>query len=343
MIEKVISRSVKAIFTGGLVASAGLMATQAYAQEQKAEAVVITGTRITTPGTTSNSPITSLSAADIQAAQPVAVEEFFKGIPAAVPAIGPGTNNGTGGAATIDMRGLGSNRTLVLVNGRRLVPYNLSGVVDTNAIPVSLLSRVDLMTGGASVVYGADAVAGVVNFNLKKNFRGFEVNTSTGVSGDRDAKRNRIDVTMGAALDEGKGNVALSLGKTKVDPFTQSQRSWSRQGIASTTGTVQGSNTTVPAQITVAKGTGGTDTFISGVTLPYNFVTDYYYGTYDFGFDNILPNENQNSPVIPLVYPWNAATKIPGAQVQAAPILILPLTRPRERSATRKLFLVGEK
>lgn len=287
MIEKTISRSVRAIFACGLVASTGLIAEQAFAQEQKVEAVVITGTRITTPGTTSNSPITSLSAADIQAAQPVAVEEFFKGIPAAVPSIGPGTNNGTGGAATIDMRGLGSNRTLVLVNGRRLVPYNLSGVVDTNAIPVSLLNRVDLMTGGASVVYGADAVAGVVNFNLKKNFRGFEVNTSTGVSEEGDAKRKRIDITMGAALDGGKGNVALSLGKTKVDPFTQSQRSWSRQGIASTTGTVQGSNTTVPAQITVAKGTGGTDTLAGAWQVdPAKGMLVQPVGTFNFNPDN---------------------------------------------------------
>lgn len=291
IVEKILSRSLRLMFTGGVVASMGVMALPATAQEKKMETVVVTGTRITTPGTTSNSPISSITAAEIQTSQPVAVEEFFKGIPAAVPAIGPGTNNGTGGAATIDMRGLGSNRTLVLVNGRRLVPYNLGGVVDTNAIPVSLLSRVDLMTGGASVVYGADAVAGVVNFNLKKNFRGFEVNTSTGVSGDRDAKRNRVDITMGAALDEGRGNVAISLGKTRVDPFTQSQRSWSKQGIASTTGLVQGSNTTVPAQITVAKGTGGTDTLAGAFQVDpakgllvqpvdtYNYNPDNYYNT----------------------------------------------------------------
>jgi iron complex outermembrane receptor protein len=97
-----------------------------------------------------------------------------------VPSIGPGTNNGTGGAATIDLRGLGANRTLVLINGRRMVPFSLDGTVDTNSIPIALLSRVDLLTGGASVAYGADAVAGVINFNLKKNFTGFDVTTSYG-------------------------------------------------------------------------------------------------------------------------------------------------------------------
>jgi iron complex outermembrane receptor protein len=292
MIEKVLSRSMRIMFTGSVVASIGIVALPATAQEKKVETVVVTGTRITTPGTTSNSPISSISAAEIQSSQPVAVEEFFKGLPAAVPAIGAGTNNGTGGAATIDLRGLGSNRTLVLLNGRRLVPYNLSGVVDTNAIPVALINRVDLMTGGASVVYGADAISGVVNFNLKKNFTGFEVNTSMGTTDKGDAKRNRTDITFGANLDDGRGNVVVSLGKTKVDPFTQSSRTWSQQGIASTTGLVQGSGTTVPAAITVAKplttgttalsGTWQVDPATGKLVQPvntFNFNPDNYYNT----------------------------------------------------------------
>ena len=199
MIEKILSRSMRLMFTGGVVASMGAMALPAMAQEKKVETVVVTGTRITSPGTTSNSPIGSITAEEIKSSQPVAVEEFFKGLPAAVPAIGPGTNNGSGGAATIDLRGLGSNRTLVLVNGRRIVPYDLGGTVDTNSIPVALLSRVDLVTGGASVVYGADAVSGVANFNLKKNFQGFEVNSSYGSTSKGDAQRYRTDVTMGAS------------------------------------------------------------------------------------------------------------------------------------------------
>lgn len=258
IVEKILSRSLRLMFTGGVVASMGVMALPAMAQEKKMETVVVTGTRITTPGTTSNSPIASITAAEIQTTQPVAVEEFFKGLPAAVPAIGPGVNNGTGGGATIDLRGLGTNRTLVLVNGRRFVPFNLAGVVDTNSIPVALVNRVDLMTGGASVVYGADAISGVVNFNLKKNFKGFEVNSSYGSTSKGDAQRYRTDVTMGATLDEGRGNVTLSLGKSKVDPLTQADRSWSQKGINSTNGLIQGSGTTIPAAISTAKGADGT-------------------------------------------------------------------------------------
>ncbi|WP_395005543.1 TonB-dependent receptor domain-containing protein [Undibacterium sp.] len=259
MIEKILSRSMRLMFTGGVVASMGVMALPAVAQDKKIETVVVTGTRITSPGTTSNSPIGSITAEEIKSSQPVAVEEFFKGLPAAVPAIGPGTNNGSGGAATIDLRGLGSNRTLVLVNGRRIVPYDLGGTVDTNSIPIALLSRVDLVTGGASVVYGADAVSGVANFNLKKNFQGFEVNSSYGSTSKNDAKRYRTDITMGASLDEGRGNVVLSLGRTKSDPLTQGARSYGLSALNSISGAPDGSGTTVPAAMSTTKGTGGTD------------------------------------------------------------------------------------
>ncbi len=174
---------------------------------------------------------------------------MIRGLPSAVPAIGPGTNNGTGGGATIDLRGLGSNRTLVLLDGRRLVPFDLNGVVDTNSIPVALLQSVDVVSGGASAVYGADAVSGVVNFQLKKNFQGVEISSTYGGSERGDAKRRRTDLTIGSALADGKGNVALSIGATSTDAVTQGKRSWGEVSRSSTTGNPQGSFTTVPAYL----------------------------------------------------------------------------------------------
>lgn len=255
--EKAISRAVRLSL---LVAGVGAFVQPVFAQEQETPAVVqVTGTRIISPGITSNSPISSITAAEIQSTQPVAVEEFFKALPAAVPAIGQGTNNGTGGAATIDLRGLGSNRSLVLINGRRLVPYNLNGTVDTNAIPIALLNRVDLVTGGASVVYGADAVAGVANFNLKRNFTGIDLTTSYGASADeRDAKRRRTDLTMGSSLADGRGNVVLSIGKTTSDPLTQGERPFGQASLSSTNGLPSGSGTTVPSAFSTGIGPGGT-------------------------------------------------------------------------------------
>jgi iron complex outermembrane receptor protein len=237
------------VYSGVLAAlgtMSALVGTAAMAQDQRIE---VTGSRIKTIGAVSNSPITSVGSSEINSSQPIAVEEVIRGLPAAIPAIGPGTNNGSGGIATIDLRGLGPQRTLVLINGRRAVPSDLTGRVDTNAIPVALLERIDLVTGGASAVYGADAVAGVVNFVLKKNFSGIEAQTTYGISEQGDSKRYRTDVTLGANVAEGRGNVALSFGTTRTNPLTQGERPFGLFSISSTTGLSGGSSITVPAVV----------------------------------------------------------------------------------------------
>jgi outer membrane receptor protein involved in Fe transport len=259
--EKKMSLALRTVFAGGMLVGLPALMQTALAQElasTKIEQVQVTGTRITTPGTTSTSPISSISAEEIRQSQPIAVEEVIKNLPAALPSIGPGTNNGTGGGATIDLRGLGANRTLVLINGRRMVPFNLNGTVDTNAIPIALLSRVDLLTGGASVAYGADAVAGVVNFNLKKNFTGIDISTTYGgTTKYHDGKRKRTDLTMGANLDDGRGNVVLSIGKTSSDPVTQGSRPYGVTSLSSVTGLATGSDTAIPGTFIITPANGG--------------------------------------------------------------------------------------
>lgn len=233
------------ISLGVLVALGSTMGALS-AHAQSSERVEITGSRIKSIGAASNSPITSVGSAEINSSQPVAIEEVIRGLPAAIPAIGPGTNNGSGGIATIDLRGLGPQRTLVLINGRRAVPADLTSRVDTNAIPVALLERIDLVTGGASAVYGADAVAGVVNFVLKKNFSGIEAQTTYGVSEQGDAKRYRSDVTLGANLADGRGNVAMSFGTTRTNPLRQGDRPFGQFSVSSVTGLLGGSPIAVP-------------------------------------------------------------------------------------------------
>lgn len=228
-----------------------LSAMPALAQEastEKLERIEITGSRIKSVGSDSTSPISSVGKEDIAIKQPVAVEELVRGLPSAYPAIGPSMNNGSTGIASIDLRGLGSNRTLVLVNGRRMVPANLGGVVDTNNVPVSLLERVDLVTGGASAVYGADAVSGVVNFVTKRNFSGIEA-TSLYSSSDRgDAQRYKNDLTMGVNLPDGRGNVVLHVGNTRTQPLQLAQRDYAVTALSSSNGKPGGfSGTAVPA------------------------------------------------------------------------------------------------
>jgi outer membrane receptor protein involved in Fe transport len=215
------------------------------------EEIVVTGSRIRIPGLESNSPITTISAAEMNFSQPVAAEEILKMLPAVVPAIGPGTNNGANGGSTIDLRNLGSERTLVLLDGRRITPFDLNGLVDTNVIPVQLLERADLVTGGASAVYGADAVSGVVNFILKRNFEGLTASTSYGISDEWDASRKRADIIMGGNFADDRGNVVVSVGYTDTEKLLQGDRPLGMFSLSSTTGAVQGSGTDVPAQLSV--------------------------------------------------------------------------------------------
>ena len=236
------------ISTGVLVALGGALtfgAVPAFAQTT--DRVEVTGTRIKSITNTSSSPVTSVGKADIDTVQPVAIEELVRGMPAAYPAIGPSVNNGSNGTATIDLRGMGSNRTLVLINGRRIVPATLDGVVDTNTVPVSLLERVDIVTGGASAVYGADAVAGVVNFVTKRNFSGVEGTTLYSLSGSNDARRIKNDLTLGANLADGAGNVVMHVGNTRTTALRLADRDYANTVISSSTGNPGGySGTSVP-------------------------------------------------------------------------------------------------
>ena len=249
-----VNRAALAALGGGTLLSLGVV---------QAQTIEITGTRIRSADLVSNSPVSTVTAAELNALQPAAVEEVIKNLPVAVPAMGPGMNNGSTGGARIDLRGLGAGsssapRTLVLLNGRRLVPFDRFGYVDTNTIPLALLDRVELVTGGASAVYGADAVAGVVNFITRRQFSGVELSGSYGVSGEGDAKRWRTDLAMGSSLADGRGSVMLGIGRTRTDPLTQGERPSGLVSLSSTTGNPSGSGTDVPAQFLGLPGGLGT-------------------------------------------------------------------------------------
>lgn len=235
------------VVQGAALALGGLAVVAADAQENLAlEELVVTGTRIRTPGLESSSPIASISAETLNSTLPINVEEVMRTVPGLQPAIGQFTNNGSNGFATVDLRGLGTNRNLVLINGRRVVPATLGGSVDTNVIPIGLLERVDVVTGGASTVYGSDAITGVLNFITVKNFNGIEISGSYGESEQGDSARQRTDLILGADLADGRGNVVLSVGYTKTDPLKQGERDFGFFSINSRNGAAQGSATGVP-------------------------------------------------------------------------------------------------
>jgi len=273
-----------------LVAGALSLAAPVFAQTTREDSeevktldnIVVTGTLASGPGVVANSPISSYSAEDLQRTQTVNVEEFLRLVPGAVPVIGSGTNNGNGGGATIDLRGLGSNRTLVLINGRRLVPFNLTGSADSNTIPIALIDRIDLVTGGASAVYGADAISGVINFILKNNFEGAEIAAQYGMSSEGDGDRQRVDLTLGANVADGRGNVVLSVGKTKTDPVFQGDRPIGEVALSSTTGLPSGSTTAIPAIFTsLPGGLGNRQIAANGSLVPI-------YETFNFNPVNLF-------------------------------------------------------
>ncbi|WP_269714012.1 TonB-dependent receptor plug domain-containing protein [Caulobacter sp. NIBR2454] len=202
-----------------------MSATTAYAQDDVAvEEIVVTGSRIARPDLVSTSPVATVGEQELKQSGVVNTENLLNTLPQAVPGITSTVNNGSGGAATVNLRGLGSNRTLVLVDGKRQTPTTQAGTVDLNLIPPALISRVEVVTGGASAVYGSDAIGGVVNFVLKKDFEGFQFTAGYQNTDDLDAPIYSVDATMGASFDEGKGNVVLSLGYNDREPLTQGKR-----------------------------------------------------------------------------------------------------------------------
>ena len=169
-------------------APAMLFSPAAFSQEKQAsesmEEVIVTGTRITVPGVTSSSPIYTVDSASIEKLQQPEVEMILRRLPIALPSDGQNANNGTAGAATVNLRGLGTQRNVILIDGKRLTPYNFNGLVDTSIIPTALLERVDIVTGGASTSYGSDAISGAINFVMKRDFEGVAIGTDISQTGE---------------------------------------------------------------------------------------------------------------------------------------------------------------
>ncbi len=239
------------------ILGASLIATAAFAQDapQGAEAeatdtIVVTGSLIKNPNLERSTPVTATSADQIELKQNNTAEDILREIPGIVPSIGSAVNNGNGGASFVDLRGLGSNRNIVLLDGDRLVPAELNGRFDLNNIPVALIERVETLTGGASTTYGADAISGVVNFITKSDFSGLEGTISNQLTEQGDGNYFRADVTMGANFDDGKGNAVFSIGYQQSDPVYQGDRSFSVFNVDSYSGAIGGSGTATPSRFT---------------------------------------------------------------------------------------------
>ncbi|MEM8981688.1 MAG: TonB-dependent receptor [Pseudomonadota bacterium] len=220
----------KAIYAGAAVTAAASLTPVAYAQSEGADAVeeiVVTGSRIAKKDFTSNAPVATVDSEQIQLTNTINTESLLNTLPQAVPGLDRTSNNPGNGTATVDLRGLGSNRTLVLINGRRVVPTTSGGSVDINSIPNALIENIEVLTGGASAVYGSDAVAGVVNFILKDDFEGVAVTGGYEITQEGDAGIYSADITLGANLADDRGNVTFNLSYTDREDLFQGDRDFS--------------------------------------------------------------------------------------------------------------------
>jgi len=192
------------------------------------DVIIVTGSRIARPTLDSPIPVTTMTAQDLTRRGQTNVGDILNDLPSLRSTYSQSNSTqyiGTAGLNFLDLRGLGVPRTLVLVNGRRHVTSSEGDfLVDTNTIPTDLIDRVDIVTGGSSAVYGSDAMAGVVNFVLKRDFDGISLNAQSGISSHGDRGTHRISGTFGHNFGDGRGNIALSLDYTDADTLLFTDR-----------------------------------------------------------------------------------------------------------------------
>ena len=193
-------------------------------ESAQAPDIVVTGSLITNPNLERSTPVIFVGADEIQLRQSNVAEEVIRDLPGVVPNLGSAVNNGNNGASFVDLRGLGSNRNIVLLDGVRITPAGtagsiagLAGRVDLNNIPLALIDRVDALTGAASTTYGADAITGVINFITRRDFSGVELTAGNQITELGDGHTYRADATFGANFDDGRGNAVFSIGYQHSD------------------------------------------------------------------------------------------------------------------------------
>ena len=292
---------------------AAFLAPPVVAQEGIVEEVYVTGSRIARSGFDYAAPVDIYTAEDIAKSSATSIDEFLMKTPTFSGfQYGTSTNNGNNGVKMVDMRGLGTKRTLVLINGRRTVGSFIggpleTGAVDLNAIPLSMVERVEVLKDGASSVYGSDALGGVVNIILKSRFEGFEITgDSSWGEEDWDTKHESLSLVMGAASD--RGGVTLGIEYSKQGEMKQGERSWAQNALyplqnpdgsftsqsvgSSNRQTLRLDDLAVRDAIELAGGPADQGSWrvdTNGVPQPYNPLTD----SYNFAPVNALitPNE----------------------------------------------------
>jgi outer membrane receptor protein involved in Fe transport len=220
----------------------------APADEDQIEEIVVTGSRLLRRDFSAPSPIQTIDRETLQYSGQPTLEATLNKLPQITPDFDRTSNFPGNGTASVNLRGLGSERTLVMLNGRRLASAGMDSAVDVNSLPQALIERVEIITGGATTVYGSDAVAGVVNFVTRTDFDGFGLDMSAYATEEGDSTIYDINLTYGHAFASGRGNITLFGGYYDREPLSMDEREFTEvQWIADYEGGLfMGGDTAVP-------------------------------------------------------------------------------------------------
>ncbi|MET0548977.1 MAG: TonB-dependent receptor [Xanthomonas sp.] len=303
-----------AVATALSLGSAGAAQAQeasADSAPQTLDSIVVTGSRLRRVDTETANPVVTISRAQIEATGKATLGDLVQELPSiAGNATNPNTNNGGGtGASVISLRGLGDKRTLVLVNGTRLASN------DVNAIPATMIERVEVLSDGASAVYGSDAIGGVVNFILRKSFDGVEASADFGTSSRSDGNRRNFSLTAGKTGE--RGSIVAGLSYHDIDPVSAGARAYSKDALSliDGVGVKQGSSATPTGSISFNDGSAAAKalaasngcsrvTFNGGSSSPTNASQYHCYvastDSYNYQPYNLLqtPQERTNAFVL---------------------------------------------
>ena len=194
--------------------------------------VIVTGTRIRSTRHGSSSPIYSISDEDIHRQQEPEIEKLLRLLPITAPAITKTSTTARMAHRRSTFAASARNATWCMVNGKRMVPFNFDGEVDTSMIPTALVERIDIVTGGASAVYGSDAISGALNVITKNDFEGVDIQWNTSQTGEGDGEDTFVAVTLGTNAADGAANIVLSLGYQEREPILLGARPLGQLGIA---------------------------------------------------------------------------------------------------------------
>ncbi len=221
---KPLASAIRLASIASVFAAAGGAPLAIAAEGAVIEEVVVTGSRIKKKDFVSNAPVTTLAGEQFSLSNTVNIEALLNTLPQMVPSLDRTSNNPGNGTAAINLRGLGTQRTLVLIDGKRVIPTGSGGTVDVNSIAPALIERVEVLTGGASAIYGSDAVAGVVNFIMRDDFSGVSFQSGYETTEEGDADIFSADLTIGGNFDGDRGNMVINFHYSDRDDLFQGDR-----------------------------------------------------------------------------------------------------------------------